>query len=59
MHRADQLVEEGCWLSMFYEEEGRLRRAVRRRVRFCVAKAERMRIQRSDKMFAAGEKMIN
>ena len=39
---------------LFFEEEGRLRRAVRRRVRFCAAKAERMRIQRRDKMFAAG-----
>ena len=37
-----------------FEEKGRLRRAVRRRVRFCAAKAERMRIQRRDKMFAAG-----
>jgi len=43
----------------FYEEEGRLCRAVRRRVTFCAAKAKRNRIQRRDKMFAAGERMIN
>ncbi len=36
-----------------YEEKGRLRRTVKRRVRFCAARAERLRIQRRDKMFAA------
>ena len=51
MHRADQLVEHGGSLS---EEKGRLCRDVRRRVRFCAAKAERMTIQRRDKMFTAG-----
>ena len=39
-----------------FEEKGRLRGAVRRRVIFCAAKAERMRIQRRDKMFTAGAK---
>ena len=40
---------------LLFEEKGRLRRAVRRRViRFCAAKAERMRIQRRDKVFVAG-----
>ena len=38
-----------------FEEKGRLRRAVRRRVIFCAAKAERMRIQRRDKMFAGAK----
>ena len=37
-----------------FEEKSRLHRAVRRRVRFCAAKAERMRIQRRDKKFVAG-----
>ena len=37
-----------------YEEKGRLRRAVRRRVWFCTARAERLRIQRRERMFAAG-----
>jgi len=39
-----------------YEEKGRLRRAVRRRVRFCAARAERLRIQRRDRMFASGNR---
>ena len=36
-----------------FEEKSGLRRAVRRRVRFCTARAERMRIQRRDRMFAS------
>ena len=38
-----------------FEEKSRLRRAVRR-VRFCAARAERMRIQRRDRMFASGNR---
>ena len=39
-----------------YEEKGRLRRAVRRRVRFCAARVERLRIQRRERMFAVGSR---
>ena len=39
-----------------YEKKGRLRQAVRRRVRFCAAQAERLRIQRREKMFATGSR---
>ena len=39
-----------------YEEKGRLRRAVRRRMRFCAAQAERLCIQRREKMFATGSR---
>ena len=38
-----------------YEEKGRLRRAVRRKVRFCAAAAEHSRIQRREKMFASAK----
>ena len=38
-----------------FEEKGRLRRAVRKRVRFCAARSERLRMQRRDRMFAAGD----
>jgi len=49
--------EAGCPLEgPLYEEKGRLRRAVRRRVRFCAARAERLRIQRRDRMFASGNR---
>ncbi len=37
-----------------YEEKGRLRRAVTRRVRFCAAREERKRIQRRERLFASG-----
>ena len=36
-----------------YEEKGQLRRAVRRKVRFCAAAVEHSRIQRREKMFAS------
>ena len=39
-----------------YDEKGRLRRAVRQRVRYCAAKAERLCIQRRDRLFAKIEK---
>ena len=39
-----------------FEEKGRLRRAVRQRVRFCAARAERQRIQRRDRLFAVGDR---
>lgn len=35
-----------------FDEKGRLRRAVRKRVRFCAARSERLRMQRRDRMFA-------
>ena len=35
------------------EEKNRLRRAVRKRVRWCAAKAERIRTQRRDRLFSA------
>ena len=43
---------------LLFEEKSRIRRAVRRRVRvrFCAARAERMRIQRRDGMFASGNR---
>ena len=36
-----------------FDEKSRLRRAVRKRVRFCAARSERMRMQRRERMFAA------
>ena len=39
-----------------YDEKGRLRRAVRQRVRYCAAKAERLRIQRRDRLFVKNGK---
>ena len=45
--------EAGCPSEgSLFEEKCRLRRAVKRRVRFCAAKAERLRIQRRDRMFS-------
>ena len=41
---------------LLFEEKSRIRRAVRRRVRFCAARAEMMRIQRRDGMFASGNR---
>ena len=38
-----------------YEEKGRLRRAVRRRIQFCAAMAERRRIQLRERMFRTGD----
>ena len=37
------------------EEKNRMRRAVRRRVRWCAARTERLRVQRRDRLFTAGD----
>ena len=39
-----------------YDEKCHLRRAVRKRVRFCAAQAENRRIQRRDRLFSSGDK---
>ena len=37
---------------LLYEEKNRLRCAVRKRIRWCAAKSERLRVQRRDRLFA-------
>ena len=37
---------------LLYEEKNRLKRAVRKRIRWCAAKSERLRVQRRDRLFA-------
>ena len=49
--RASRPLEE-----VLFEEKCRLRRAVRRRVKFCAARAERLRIQRRDLLFSTHNK---
>ena len=38
-----------------FEEKNRLRRAARKRVRWCAARTERSHVQRRDRLFAAGD----
>lgn len=48
--------EAGCRTGgPLFEEKGRLRRTIRKRVRFCAAQSERLRIQWRNQMFAAGD----
>ena len=37
---------------LLYEEKNRLRCAMRKRIRWCAAKSERLRVQRRDRLFA-------
>ena len=47
----------GCPSSgSLHEEKCRLRRAVRRRVHFCAAQAEKRRTQRRERLFAANDR---
>ena len=53
--RAARVAWKGPSEGPLFEEKGRLHRAVRKRVRFCAARSERLRMQRRDRMFAAGD----